>query len=150
MLQMLDSGETIFSIFDADTPPNVWLTCGELERGIEQPAQAFGALGKDLIGVPVGGDHDFSGSSDVFLRHVFMEEVAHGIDKNHLGSAPAKRLSELLRHQSQIESLFVGMAFNPAEAFRESLRVAMLAAVADLGAAAHGVPGCVGPLNSGT
>src|SRR5713226_9179766 len=101
---MLDSGKTIFPILDADAPPNVWLTCGELERAIEQPAQAFGALGKDLIGVPVGGDHDFSGSSDVFLRHVFMEEVAHGIDEDHLGGAPAKGLSELFGHKTQIES----------------------------------------------
>jgi len=41
------------------------------------------------------------------------------------------------------------MTLHPAKTFCKSFRITMLATRADLGAAAHGIPGGVGPLNLG-
>jgi len=52
---------------------------------------ALGALGEDLKGVPPGGGHDFGDGHDVIVRDLVVEEIAHGVDEDHFGGAPAER-----------------------------------------------------------
>jgi hypothetical protein len=76
-----------------------------------------------------------------------MEEVAHGVDEDHSRFLPLQRLSELLWNKADVEALFKGMSRNPAESLSKSLRIAILAACADLAAAAYGIPRCIRPLD---
>src|SRR6185437_1821506 len=97
--------------------------------------------------MPIRRDHHLRDGHDVFVGDRVMKEIAHGIDENHFGVAPAERLRELFGHESQIETLLVGMTFNAAKALGERLSVAMFAARADLRAAAHRVPCGVCPFD---
>lgn len=78
-----------------------------------------------------------------------MEQVAHGIDKNSPGRSPSNRIAQLFRHQPGIKTKFKGMAGNAAPALGKGFGVAMEAAGADFGAAAHGVPCRVRPFDFG-
>ena len=84
---------------------------------------------------------------DVVVGNVLVEQVAHRVDEDHLRRAPPQRLRELLRDEPQIEALLVRMAWHAAEPLGERLGVAVLAAGADLRAAADRVPRRVGPLD---
>ena len=59
------------------------------------------------------------------------------------------RLGQLLWDQTQVESLFIRMARNATEAFREGLCIAMSAPGGDFGAPSDWVPGGVRPLDGG-
>ena len=146
-MQVGNAGDAVFFVFDADAPPDVGLLGCEFQLGIEQGAEAFGALGEDLIGVPVCFGHDGGDVHDVIVGDEIVEEVAHGIDENHFGLAPAERLGEFFGNEARIEALFVGMAFDAAESFGKGFGVAVFAAGADFGAATDRVPGRVGPLD---
>src|SRR5262245_37404929 len=80
-------------------------------------------------------------------RHAFMEQIAHRVDEDHSRSAPGQRLPHLLRHESKVESLLVGMARHAAKAFGEGFGVTVLAAWTDRRAAANRVPGGVCPFD---
>jgi hypothetical protein len=54
-----------------------------------------------------------------------MKQVAHGVDEDHSGPVPEKRLGELLWYQTEVESLFVGVPRDAAEAFGERLCIAV-------------------------
>jgi hypothetical protein len=41
--------------------------------------------------MPIGPAHHLEYSLDILLRDGLMEEVAHAVDKNALGTAPAER-----------------------------------------------------------
>lgn len=123
------------------------LLSGELQFGIEQGAKAFGTLREDLIGVPVCFGHDLGDVDDITVVDEVMEEVAHGVDENHFGLAPAERFREFFGNEARIEALFVGMAFDAAETLGKSFGVAVFAAGTDFGAAADRIPGCVSPFD---
>ena len=53
-LQMLDSWQAVFAVFDADAPPDVFLLGGEAQPAAEQVAQSLRPLGQNLKRVPVG------------------------------------------------------------------------------------------------
>jgi len=146
-LQVSDAGNAVFFVFDADAPPDVRLLCREFQFGIEQGAETLGALGQDLIRVPIRFGHDGGDVHDVVVGNEIVEEVAHGIDEDHFGLAPAEGFGEFFGNEARVETLLVGMAFDAAKAFGEGFGVAMFAAGADFGAAADGVPGCVGPFD---
>src|SRR5579863_1489456 len=76
-----------------------------------------------------------------------MEKVAHRINEDYFGFAPAQWLRELFRNQAQIKTLFVRMPLHPTKAFSESFGVAVFAAWADFGATTDGIPRGVRPLN---
>lgn len=99
--------------------------------------------------MPIGFDHDLRDSFSVAVRHAGLEEIAHRVDEHQLRRPPAKRLSQLLWNKAKIKPLLVRMSLNPTKALGEGLRVAMLASGADFGAATDGVPGSVGPFDSG-
>jgi hypothetical protein len=144
---MRDSWNAVFFVFDADAPPDVWLLSSKVELRIEKLAQAIGALCEDLIGVPVGLGHYGGDGNDVIVRNEIVEEIAHGIHKNHLGLTPAQGFGELFGDEARVEALFVGMTLHTSEPFGKSLGVAMFAARADFCAASDGIPGRVGPLD---
>src|SRR4051812_1246604 len=76
-----------------------------------------------------------------------MEQVAHRVHEDHSRLGPAQRIRELLRDQPNIETLLEWMSLHAPEPLGESLRIAVLAARADLRAPAHRVPRCVGPFD---
>src|SRR6266446_10889447 len=112
---------------------------------MEKLPQTVGSLRENLVRVPICRDHYVRNGHDIVVGHIFMKQVAHGIDENHLGIPPAQWLGKLFRDKAQIESLFVGMSLHSAKAFRKRLGVAVLTAIADLGAAPNGIPSCVCP-----
>src|SRR5579872_6176131 len=97
--------------------------------------------------MPVGHFHDAHNLLDIRIRNRFVEKIAHRIHENRFLRAPLEWLRQLLGHESQIEALFVRMAWDPSKAFGESFGVAVFAAGADLRAASHRIPGRVGPFN---
>jgi hypothetical protein len=54
-------------------------------------------------------------------RDFFVEEIAHRVDEDHLGVAPAKRLFQPFGPELKVKAVFKGVAWHPAETFREAL-----------------------------
>lgn len=73
-----------------------------------------------------------------------MEEVAHRVDEDPAGLAPAIGFTQALRMQGEAKSLWEMLG----EAFGDALGVAVLAPWAHLIAAGGGVPGRIRPLDS--
>lgn len=71
--EVVDAGEAVFFVFDADAPPDVRQLGGGGEFCLEEVAEAIGTLGEDLVGVPVGGGHDFDAELDVFIGHLLVK-----------------------------------------------------------------------------
>src|SRR5688572_3159144 len=78
-----------------------------------------------------------------------MEEIAHGIHENPPGSTPFEGLCELVRPQRQIETPLERVVASAAEAFSDTLCVAMIAAWTDFRASGYGVPSRIGPFDGG-
>jgi len=148
-LQVGDSGQAVLAIFDADAPPDVILFGGEAQGAAQQLLEPFRALGEHLKGVPLCRDHDLADGFDVGVGDAGLEKVAHRVNEYEFRRAPGERLSKLVGNQLQVEALLVGMALDSAEALGKSFGIAVLAAGADLGAAADRVPGRVGPFDLG-
>src|SRR5216683_109322 len=146
---MTDSWQTILLVLNADSPPDVILFRGKAKASGQQLLESLRSLRQNLKRVPLGRHHYAANSFDVVVRNTFLEKVAHGIHKHELRRPPGKRLGQLLRNQAQVEPLLVRMTFDPAKPLRKRFGVAVLAAGTDLGAAAHGVPGCISPFDVG-
>ena len=143
----IDAGQAVAAVFHGDAPPDVRGGGGIGEATGEQFFHAVGALGENLVSVPVGEAHDGGDFGYVVLRDVLMEEVTHGIDEDAARRGPLQRIGQLFRDKAEIESKLEWVSFDPAPAFREGLRIAMGAPGADLGAATHRVPRRVGPFD---
>src|SRR3954451_9027265 len=76
-----------------------------------------------------------------------MEHVRHRVDEDAPWLPPAQRHLEPVRPEAQVETLFVGVFGNSAEALRERFGVAMCATGRHLVTACYGIPGGVRPLN---
>jgi hypothetical protein len=76
-----------------------------------------------------------------------VEEVAHGVDKDHSWFLPLQRFRKLLWNKTDVEALFEGVSRDSAKSLSKSLRIAIFAASADLATAAHRVPRCIRPLD---
>jgi len=124
---MADAWKTILPVFHAHAPPDVGLQRGESKLGPKEPGNALRPFCQDLKGVPLRGGHDLRDGDNVFVGNLVVEEIAHGIDKDHLRSAPAQRLPEFSRNEAKIKSLLIGMAFDAAKALGERLGVATFA-----------------------
>ena len=92
-------------------------------------------------------DHDPRDSFDIYIRDLIVEKVAHGINEDYFGFAPTQWLSQFFRNQTQVKSLFVGMALDATKTLRERFRVTVFAPGADLGAPANGIPCGVRPFD---
>src|SRR5437899_2862411 len=71
--EIIESWETMLSIFDADAPPNVFRCGSELQFARQQFAQSLGSFGQHLIGVPVRRDHDARHSLAVVIGNTCLE-----------------------------------------------------------------------------
>lgn len=97
--------------------------------------------------MPVRLNHDANDILDVGIGDVGLEKIAHAVDENRSGNSPLKRLGKLIRDQPEIEALLIGMALHSTEPFGKGLGITVLAAWADFGAAAKGIPRRVGPFD---
>src|SRR5206468_1787512 len=68
-------------LFDAHSHPHV----GRPRKPRTQVAQAPCPLGKHLERMPMGTPHDRKDLSNVVLRYLAMEQIAHRIHEDHLG-----------------------------------------------------------------
>src|SRR5947209_4528144 len=98
---MVDPRQAVFAIFDAYSPPDMWLGRGGGEGGLEHVAQPLRPLREDLVGMPVRCLHHPGHAANVILWHILMEQVAHGVDEDHLRRLPPQRLSEFPRHETK-------------------------------------------------
>ena len=105
------------------------------------------ALGEHLEDVPIGRFHGVEDAVDERAGDLLMEQVAHGVDEDHAGPLPGKRLRQPFGAQGEVEAVLEGMARHAAEALGQALGVAVVAAACDLGATGDGVPGRVGPFD---
>lgn len=117
-----------------------------VEFAIER-CESIGALGEHLKAVPVRAAHDVEDALDVLDRHIFVEEIAHRVDEDAAGSAPANGVAQLFGNESKIETELKGVALHAAEPLRKRLGVAVHTARTHLGAPAHRIPGGVGPFD---
>ena len=95
----------------------------------------------------IGFDHHIEDAPDVFIRHLLVEEVRHGVHEYHLWLFPPQRHLKPLGPELQIKALFIRMTRHTAEPLGKCLGIAMLATRTDLRAAGDGVPGGVGPFD---
>jgi len=144
---MIDAGQTMFFIFDADAPPDMRFGGSKSQAGREKMLQALGSFCEHLKSVPTGGGHNFRDSDDVFLGDLVVEEIAHRVDEDHFRCAPAERFGQFFWNETQVEPPLVRVAFYAAETFGEGFGVAVFAAWTDFGAAPNRVPGCVRPFD---
>lgn len=70
---------------------------------------------------------------------LLVEQVAHRVDEHAALAPPRKRFQKLVRSQCEIESVFERMARNATKTLGEALGVAVVAATAELSAAAYRV-----------
>lgn len=85
----------MFGIFDTYPPPNVPCFSCKLKDAIQHLQLSLGALGQDLVGVPVRFHHDASDAFNIVVRNVFVEKVAHRVHEDHAGRSPREWLEEL-------------------------------------------------------
>src|SRR5436190_17875178 len=137
----------MFAIFNAYSPPDMLGFRRTFQRSAQQTLHALRAFCKDLIRVPIGGEHYFNHACNIVLRNFRVEEIAHRIDKDALRRSPFERLHELLGNKTKIESSFKGVTRHSAKALRKGLRVAVLAARAHFRATAYRIPCSIGPFD---
>ena len=113
------------------------------------PPQPRAAFGQDLKHMPVCRFHRVEHAVDEFHRNALVEQIAHRIHEDHARSFPREWLGEAFGTERDIEPTSEWMTGHAAEALGEPFGVTMIAAPRDLGAARHGVPGGVGPLDPG-
>ena len=105
------------------------------------------AFGEYLIDVPVSGFHRFENRADVCGRNIFVEKIAHSVDKDKLRASPMFRLINGLRAKGEIESTFERVTFHTAKTLSKALCVTMVATSTHLRATGDWIPCTVGPLN---
>src|ERR1017187_5707111 len=80
--QLVDSWDAVLLVLDADAPPDMLCHRCLWDGGGEELLEAVGAFGEDLVGVPVGPEHDGGDGRDVLVGHGVLEEVAHAVDEH--------------------------------------------------------------------
>jgi hypothetical protein len=72
-------------ILDRNTEPDVrWHALGnDLCMLLKEPYCSSWTLREDLVNVPIGLQHDLEYSTHERIRDIAVEEVRHGIDKDH-------------------------------------------------------------------
>src|SRR5450759_563193 len=106
---MRDSRQPIGSILDGRSEPNV----REVPKGRMYGVPCghpLGSLRQNLEGVVVSRGHRLEYLLDELVWHSVMEQVAHRIDEDHSGLAPAKGSRESVRPELQVEALLVRVA----------------------------------------
>ena len=109
--------------------------------------EALGALGQYLKIVPGCAVHDLKDRLDVFIRDLFVKQVAHAVDENAPGLTPLQRQLQQVLMQTQTKAVPVTSVAHGRKAQSEALRVAILAARTDLRATGDRIPGGIRPLD---
>jgi hypothetical protein len=133
---MGDAAEVLLG-FDRDPHPHI---AGPREAR-SKATQPGCPLCEDLEVVPMGAAHHCEGLTDEILRDLFVEEVAHAVDEDPSRLAPAKGEPELIWMESDLKAIPVTRVPHGLQSPGEPLRIAVLAARADLGAPRDWVPG---------
>ena len=97
--------------------------------------------------MPARVRHDLERAADELLGHVLMEQVTHRVQKDTARFAPSERERELIGVECQVEAVAIARVAHRLEPRRETFRVAVFAARADLRAAGDRIPGRVSPLD---
>jgi hypothetical protein len=97
--------------------------------------------------MPISHLHDASDGDYVIFRYSLVEQVAHGVHKNHFSAGPSERLIEFFGYEAQIKTLLVWVPRDASEALCKSLGVAVLASRADFRAASNRIPSSISPFN---
>ena len=105
------------------------------------------SLGKYLKDMSVGPFHYIKDLFYKFEGNFFMEQVAHGVDKDDLGFFPPQGSFEHVGMNSEIEPVLVLGYTHPLQSLGHALGVAMPAPGADGIAPGDRVPGPEGPLD---
>jgi len=142
--QVVDAGQVLLA-FDAHAHPDMG---GPIEERA-QLFQAFRPLREDLIMVPVRLVHDAEHTPNVLHWDLVVEKVAHAVHEDPLRGLPRDRVLQHVGLECQFEPVAVVLVSHGLQAVRESLRVAMLTAWANLVATRHRVPRRVGPFDWG-
>jgi hypothetical protein len=100
-------------------------------------------------GTRVGAHHDLEGPVDQVLGHRLVEQVAHAVDEDAPGLAPAEREGQQIGVERDGEAVPVAGIAHRVETDGESFGVTVLAPRADLCAARDGAPGGVRPFDAG-
>ena len=74
---MLDSRQTIFLVFDADAPPDVFLLGCEPHAPAQQVSKPLRSLGEHLKGMPPRRNHDAADSLDVAVGNPVLKQITH-------------------------------------------------------------------------
>src|SRR5258706_3883541 len=99
--------------------------------------------------VPRRAFHSIEHAINEILGNVLVEEIAHGIHKDHAARAPPERLIQPLRTKCKVETCLEWMTWTAAKSFGKALGITVIASGTDLRAASDRVPGGVGPLYCG-
>ena len=111
--------------------------------------QSLGSLGKDLIAVPSGPVHSVKDLMNEIQGHLFVKEVAHGVDEHHLRLLPSERQSKHAGMEGDLEPAAIIRLAHSLETEGHALGVAVLAAGACFCAPRDRVPRGLGPLDGG-
>jgi len=79
--------------------------------------------------------------------NVLMEDVTHGVHKDHARLRPSKRRLQEVVMECHRESASIPGHPHRLKTLGESFGITVLAALADLGAPSHRIPGHLGPFN---
>ena len=79
---MADPRQTILLVFNADSPPDVFLFRRKTKRPAQHLFEPFRALGEHLKRMPLGRDHDAAHGFNVAVRNALLKKIAHGIHKH--------------------------------------------------------------------
>jgi hypothetical protein len=148
-LEMLYSWHPVALILDAYSPPDIPSVGREFERASKHVFQPLPSLGEHLERVPPRENHYADDPFNIFLGDLVMEQIAHGVDKDHSRLFPLQGLGKLFRNNANIEAFLEGVSCDSAKTLSKAFCIAILAACADFGAAPHRVPRCVGPFDRG-
>src|SRR5580704_2818231 len=99
--------------------------------------------------MPICPRHNLRYFADVIVRHLLMEQVAHGVDEDHSRAPPGQWFHQLAGNEPWIKTTLISMANNSTESLGEPLGITELAPWADFCTAADRVPGCIGPFDLG-
>lgn len=94
-----------------------------------------------------GPTHDIENGFDERRGHRFVKEIRHGVDEHNPWSSPSQRLLEQRLVQRYCESSHVLADSHRTKPRSHPLRVAVLAALADLGTTRYGVPSYLCPFD---
>src|SRR5690606_16831382 len=68
--ESVDARKPMLAVFHGDAPPDVRGACRFSEASGEEFFHTLGALGEDLVGVPIRQAHDGGDMGDVVLRNI--------------------------------------------------------------------------------